>query len=444
MENLEFYRDFLAFEKEQSLFDLQDNQGTYIWDIIRFDIYINLMWNFEAKAPKKRAYLDTAKLFKKKLLSLLRYATDTRITENFFFLTSRNNRNGKLFDQNAIAVVESFDPSSSFILESYLAPEHDPLIAGSVYSFPQELFRRTYRGKSVFNYNLIIDQLTSRFGSSRFDEARLAGMVNNYYADLRFFTRLFNRHQVKRVFVTQNGIQKGIFAAAKALNIPTFEFQHGIVDGGHIAYNYPHVEFKKQQLQLPDVIFSLSPFWYKDLHMPGVSVRPLGNDYFSKPIASISESTKALTIVSADVFGLALTDFLLAALKNGSLEGRTVYFKLHPNQFVEKDYFLKVFKDYPQVQVISNEYAISDLLDRSEVILTIQSTAVYEALQAGRKVILLMESSYERHNDIFSNGNVYLLKHAEQLREALSQAIDPEQKVEFFSKFNTRVLQEFI
>ena len=43
---------FLAFEKENNLFDLQDTKGTYYWDIIRYYVYIKLL-SPEESLPKK-------------------------------------------------------------------------------------------------------------------------------------------------------------------------------------------------------------------------------------------------------------------------------------------------------------------------------------------------------------------------------------------------------
>lgn len=151
---------------------------------------------------------------------------------------------------------------------------------------------------------------------------------------------------------------------------------------------------------------------------------------------------EAITIVSADVFGLALLDFALSCLTAGLLTERKIYFKLHPNQFVEKEFYETKFMAYPQVQVISNECGIGELLNKTQTVLTIQSTAVYEALQGGRKVILLKESTYKRHQDVFSNENIFLVKTLGEFKHAMESEIKKTEDIEFFSTFNVDILKE--
>jgi len=444
MEDLEFYKEFLSFEKEQGLFDLQDNQGTYIWDIIRFDIYINLMWNFEAKAPKKRSLGDRIGLMKKQVSALSNFLLTRKEHINFFFLASRNKRDGKLFDQNAIDVVQFFEADDRFLFESFFSVNEEPLLPRSIFNTPQELYRKIHRSGSIFDYEQINDRLKTKFGKSPLSVQKLELLVNNYYSDLTFFTRTFSRLKVKRVFLTQNGIQKGLLAAAKRLNIKSYEFQHGIVDAAHIAYNYPLIDYLDKQVHLPDIIFSLSKFWFKDAFLPGVQIFPLGNNYFSQPILPLQSGAKAITVVSADVFGLALLEFLYSCLTAGLLVDKGIYFKLHPNQFAEKEFYKAKFRSYPQVQVISNEYGIGDLLNKTETVLTIQSTAVYEALQGGRKVILLKESTYMRHQDVFSNENLFLVRTLGEFEQALGSGIKKTEDIEFFSAYNVDILKEHL
>ena len=107
---------------------------------------------------------------------------------------------------------------------------------------------------------------------------------------------------------------------------------------------------------------------------------------------------------------------------------------------IPKEHFENIFKPYPNIEVIAKEYSIQRLLEKTRILITIQSTAVYEALQAGRKVILLKRSTYERHQDIFDNSNVHLVSNANDLTNAINAPID-KNIVEFFSNFNNEVLQ---
>ena len=225
------------------------------------------------------------------------------------------------------------------------------------------------------------------------------------------------------------------------MNIPTYEFQHGIVDHGHLVYNYPDIEFQKRQVYLPKVIFSLSEYWFSNLHIPFTKIYPLGNDFFSKKVSKLRESCTAITVISANVFGIELQKFLLENIHLPVLKETKIFFKLHPNQFHDKGYYETAFKLYPNIEVVAGEYSVLQLLEKSRTLLTIQSTAVYEALQSGRKVILLKKSTYQRHQDLFDNPNVHLVDDSDDLVKAMDASIDVN-SVQFFTRFNNQVLKE--
>lgn len=443
MEESDLSEKFISFEKKNRLFELRDSNNTPIWDIIRFDIYVNLMWDYAASPVKKKNYGDTIKFAFLKLKTLLNYWRDKKEYENFFYLCSRNKINNKLFDQSSYAVVKFFERSKSFLFESNTYAEQEFLFKEAVHNFPQFIHRKTYKVDSIFDYSEIVNLITEEFGNSRFNSLELKQFVNNFYSDYDFFTKLFTKKKVKRIFVTQNGMQKGLFAAANNMNIPSFEFQHGIVDKGHLAYYYPNINLSREQSYLPGKIFSLSSFWFKDLHIPNASIFALGNDYFAKVIPALDEKANALTIISADVFGLALEEFLLSNVKQPIIANRSIFFKLHPNQFNDKKYYQDKFAEWKNISVISNEYSVSELLEKSNALLTIQSTAVYEALQAGRKVILLKQSTYRRHAELFSNPNLYLVDNSEELHNAMSAPVaEAANEIVFFAPYDPQILNE--
>ncbi len=64
-----------------------------------------------------------------------------------------------------------------------------------------------------------------------------------------------------------------------------------------------------------------------------------------------------------------------------------------------------------------------------------QTTAIYEALQAQKKVIVLKRSSYERQQHIFDHSNLHLVDTEEEFIDALAQEVDTESKTEYFAPF---------
>src|ERR1700748_308912 len=120
MKELDLGKQFIEFEKNNNLFDLKDNRGVYIWDIIRFDLYAKLKWDNKLQPPVKRNYKDVLTWFSIRLIGIIswiRLILDTKKYENFFYLCSRNVIDGKLFDQNAFSVINSLN--DNFLFETF-------------------------------------------------------------------------------------------------------------------------------------------------------------------------------------------------------------------------------------------------------------------------------------------------------------------------------------
>ena len=432
----DFWDRFLTLEKENHFFDLQDKYGTYYWDILRYEVCPKLLWKIASSSLKNRSFkYITTRIFST-LYEPFRLFFFSPKKENLFYLSSRNKVNGKLIDQNAKSVYDLFPEQNNLVIETF--DNHNYL--KNSYFLPQSLFRRLFKKGKNTDFSFLMKILESEFGRLPFNEAFLQEKLSNYYADIYFFSNLFRKKKIKRVFLTQNGIQKGLMRAAKNLNIPVFEFQHGIVDFGHLAYNYSKMDYKEGQVTLSDTIFSFSPFWFKELYLPNVKIVPIGNDYFYNPLAQIIDDidnyvAKGILIISSNVFGKELSDFILKIDKK-YLENIPIYFKLHPNQFFEKEYYTKKLSSIKNIKIITNEQSVGELLKICSTMLAIQSTAIYEALQANRKVILLKKNSYLRHKHVFDKKNLHLVDTVDDFISALTTEIVIDPSAVFFTPFN--------
>ena len=82
------------------------------------------------------------------------------------------------------------------------------------------------------------------------------------------------------------------------------------------------------------------------------------------------------------------------------------------------------------------------MLKICNTVFAIQSTAIYEALQANRKVILLKKMSYLRHKHIFDRKNLHLVDTTEDFISALNTKIVIDQNVAFFAPFDKEAFFE--
>jgi hypothetical protein len=435
--DLNLWDRFLEFEQEFELFKLKDSKGTYVWDIIRFEVYINLLWDYKNRPNIKNKYGLKITLLLKTLFLFIKFLFDQKNYYSFFFLTSRN-KNGQFFiDKNAQCVIDITKTSKLFF-------ESAPISNKTLYepSYPtsiQSLFRKIYKTTYKFDTESLINLIGQHFPNSKINSKNLIQLINDFYSDKYFYNWVFKSKKVQHIYITQNGIQKGLFAAANNLGIPTIEFQHGIVDSGHIAYNYPININNSEYIYFPKVILSLSDFWFNDINTPA-KILPVGNDLFSN-ISNNHNNSKIFTVISADIFGLELLKFI-KELYSTEFD-YDCYFKLHPNQYSEVSYFENELSGIPNVKIITDEISVEQLTNISNAILSIQSTALYEALQAGVKAIIYRKSSYMRHSHIFNLPNVYLINNTMDFIEALEEPIKIT-NYKFFKQFNKDLFKEAI
>jgi hypothetical protein len=256
---------------------------------------------------------------------------------------------------------------------------------------------------------------------------------------------IFRFKKPKVIFITQNGIQKGLFAAASKFKIPVIEVQHGVIDEGHLSYNYSkNIDYTGNKISLPSYFFTFSDFWGKDLFYAVKEIVNMGNSYFSlQNEIEISKIERGLLVVSSDIFGENLKELIVDFSQKYNLP---IFFKLHPNQYFQKEYYQDEFKDYNNVEVYTNNKTVYELLGLSSAALVIQSTALYEALHMKRLGIILRKQTYARHGHIFENSNVYLIDNANELFDALNNNYreDDSGKNLFFEEFKNEKFLNFM
>ena len=425
------YTQFLDFEKENNLFDLKDTRGTYYWDIIRYDV-------FEALMPKNKVFIP--KKHNKKILNIFRQIMG--FIKLYFGHTSRKylfylcSRDRDIFrnhiDKNVFDSLKVLDNKNCLVIESHYNSKDS-------YFLPQNIYYRFFYKQEFFDFNDVTKIIEQKYGITSINNEFLNRILNKYYSDLFFFKKIIKNFNVKQIYVVQNGIQKGIFRAAKELGIKTFEYQHGIVTENHIAYNYPKIDFLEEQVSLPNIIFSYAPIWFQNNFLPNVNILSLGNSFLYKQLQQNAKKTpiRGIVVISADDIGKRLLEFLRNEKLQKEIKNIPIYFKLHPNQFHQKHYYTEQLKNFDNIKVITDEFSVGELLENFNTLFTILSTAIYEALQSQRKVILLEDDLYNGDQKSFLEySNFYIIKKVNDFISALNTEIVTDKNVTFFSHFD--------
>ena len=425
------YTQFLDFEKENNLFDLKDTRGTYYWDIIRYDV-------FEALMPKNKVFIP--KKHNKKILNIFRQIMG--FIKLYFGHTSRKylfylcSRDRDIFrnhiDKNVFDSLKVLDNKNCLVIESHYNSKDS-------YFLPQNIYYRFFYKQEFFDFNDVTKIIEQKYGITSINNEFLNRILNKYYSDLFFFKKIIKNFNVKQIYVVQNGIQKGIFRAAKELGIKTFEYQHGIVTENHIAYNYPKIDFLEEQVSLPNIIFSYAPIWFQNNFLPNVNILSLGNSFLYKQLQQNAKKTpiRGIVVISADDIGKRLLEFLRNEKLQKEIKNIPIYFKLHPNQFHQNHYYTEQLKNFDNIKVITDEFSVGELLENFNTLFTILSTAIYEALQSQRKVILLEDDLYNGDQKSFLEySNFYIIKKVNDFISALNTEIVTDKNVTFFAPFD--------
>jgi len=407
------WEKFLAFEEENHLFQLKED-GLYIWDILRFPVYLDYMWeNFRNQTPRQKLRTKL-KLSVTRLAYLVTFLF-SRSRPNLFLTNSRDKTpDGHFYDKNADDFLQRLH-LDSHIIETYQVKARNYAYPVSLIN-PTSLFNWLYRLlHRKQDYSVLLEQINSSL-NLKWDNKTINWHLGHFKSEKLFYTLLFRFSKTKRVYVTQNGIQKALFSAARDSGVQSVEFQHGIIDPGHIAYNYPASIVSGAEIYVPDLLLTFSEFWTQDINYPVKKIIPAGNTVFANVSAYHKEfnpQSKCIGFISSDVFGLKISKL---ATEYAALNDKdNILFKLHPNEFAMKSFYDETFRDFPNIRVITNEQPTEEVILSCDAIVLIQSTIAYQALQAGIRLFIYKRMTYYRHAHIFNSPNVQLIDNARQI-----------------------------
>lgn len=403
---------FLEFEKDNKLFDFSDKNGIAVWDIIRHYIYSSTL-SFDSSCDDSHSILSVRTVSKLKTIPLFLRWMISAHKNIFVFMCSRNLLGGRLVDQNLLGPLSVIGYDDCYLMESFNDPR-DKRMAYPIKPSPSIIGVVSCFIKKNYDFSEIVSIIKRYYPKASISIEAIDGMYRTFYAQLLFYRCFFRLRHFKRIILTQNNFQKGMYFAAHQLGIPIYEIQHGYVSRAHMGYSYPReYEGLEKKVYCADKVLSMAPFWFKGVFNPVSTFVPIGNDYQAPTINRQAIEHKSFVVVSANVYGAALKELVYSVLKKECKFH--FYFKLHPNEYSNYDDYCNFFKGDPRVDVISNQKTMQDLLKTAESVLLIQSTAAYEALYSGVKVFVYKRLSWEMNEDIADQKGVYFVDNADDL-----------------------------
>jgi hypothetical protein len=229
--------------------------------------------------------------------------------------------------------------------------------------------------------------------------------------------------------------------ACKELGITTVELQHGIIDEGHMGYNYP--EGKKS---FPDYLFTFGHYWKESANFPisDEKIVSIGYPYLEREIDRYGdiEPEDQVLFISQPTTGKKLSKVALN-LSERSNDYEIVY-KLHPKEY--DDWRIEYpWLENADIKVVDNDRkSLYKWFAQSKTQVGVNSTALYEGRGIGLETFVMDMSGSHKMENLCKEENVNLVSNVEELRNNIKLRRSDQDVEKFFKSFSIRNFSEEI
>lgn len=209
----------MEFEVKNDLFQLEED-GLYIWDILRFHVYVKYMWdNFGAQRSKQPVLELLIKMIKR--LGFLALFLLRRARPNLFYLHSRDRApDGRFYDKNALDFLQRL-AGESHILETCEGRKMGYAYPVSLFN-PASLINRFYYWfYRQRDYSDLVEKINTAF-ELNWNNRDINRHISYFKSERLFYRWLFRMKKTKRVYVTFN-LPKALYCAARESQVETIE-----------------------------------------------------------------------------------------------------------------------------------------------------------------------------------------------------------------------------
>jgi hypothetical protein len=408
----EIVRSILDLEEKHRLFDIKYRGKYPIWPFYRmyffsaFNNYLGVYQNKKGLSYKKdllkKIYLFAKLTFASKILRLF-----LPKKKKYLIISSQRYKNGEEIytrDLKKILKVDYLELS----LSQYFIFQKGP--------FYLDFYKVIFKVLSYFLCRFYVapksigDFMDEIGASERFIREYLRYRIE-YGLWFHFFSLVFRIHKPKKVFFVSGVYFTPMLAAAENKGIQTFEIQHGVINEYHLAYHFPGLDRKGF---FSNGLLLLSDYWKSKAQYPaGTQLISIGNDAFNSSRKDIlSKSKKSVVFLSQPIIAKSLIDFLYQNIDFFNDHSYKINYKLHPSEYInwERNYpILKEMEKRGALEVISTHPLLNTLLNESEYIFGVSSTAIYEGLDRLCKVFIVKLPSSIYFKDLGEKGVIKLL-----------------------------------
>lgn len=433
----EFTERLFSIEKRLELFSDQSG-GVPWWDAVRYHVHGFLFDSLVGAVPVlpvRRAFLARALGWTQRaaLRMLLHFRIAFSQYDTLILRAPRQKDNGRPLDPGLDDVL-ALCPGRALTIDTFPHYFHLPA--------------RGSRRRDVCvgeQTDRLLGALRSEFGGS-WDQSALreliAARLRDFQSALDAYRKLLARIRPRLIVMTQNGMEKALFAAAREARIPLVEAQHGLIGHAHAAYSYPRDADYGDHRTFPTVFLAFSEYWIRACFYPADRCVAIGNNHFAMGALPPPADPGAVMFVSGDLYHSVLREWAMRLAATNPQ--RKIIYKLHPNQHGESRKIEEELSAFKNIEVIDASVSARALLPRVGHVALIQSTVTLEALQTGRRVCILPFLHYQAHRDLFECAAVTITPTLEDLIRALDAPTDSGAPPSFFDRFDAAAASELL
>ena len=251
-----------------------------------------------------------------------------------------------------------------------------------------------------------------------------------------YFHKLLKKLKPKAIFLVVGQGKEYLVKAARKLNIPSVELQHGTPSKGKLNYDCTNAK----KIEIADYFLTFGDYWSEQIKVLKYTtqIEAIGYPYLSEKVNNFQKqgSRDHILILSQATINKELSSYAhFLAEKNFK-----ILYKLHPQ---ESQNWQKLFPEleHDNIEVVPGSTNLDDCFKRSHSQVGVYSTAIYEGLAFQCQTFIIKVPGWEHMTNFIEKGFGTLIE-PHQIPDINSQnKIDSEY---YFSKEWKKRLKSFL
>ena len=441
MKREEYFGNFLDMEIHYHLFDVTDKSGFPCWDFVRVDIYNENLAEIH-KNINSRHNKSLIQKLRKIIIYIIKGIVSPKKKNPIMFVYCPRffDKDNLLYDRVAEDLIDYAKPYNCVYLNTSNNFERTREKDNTLFLFELRAMIKTMgckidRGVYDFFYKALKEKFDVDISYEVINSYFISKVREyyTYYYCLKFFSP-------QKIIVSRDR-KKGLYWAARKLNIPTYELQHGTLVYEYPSYSYPKGIDNSSNVAFADYFIKPGDGWGVNNVLPAKKSLILGNNNFVSQGNGEAFDKGIILIISSHI----QAQFLKPLAKDIATKlGLKVVYRLHPQEYKDVDNYKDYFKDVDNQVIIDLKGNLQKLIQNCSLMITISSTVYFEAKSHGKRVAVFMKDNYYILKDyVMLSENSCFIENADDVLKALKM---PENvsSVQYYKKFDVNIARQII